>query len=560
MKRLLLIFLLIFTAGAVCAQLAEIGFNPLRLESAARPLGLGGAFTGLADDASAVLYNPGGQAWVKGVALTLKDLGNNTGVMAFPTGNNSSLGLAIVNTNLSAVPVAGGTAASSSNVVLLAYGTKLNFLPYFSDKEIFQKLGFGFSVKGLLGETLRRSGQPDRSAVGWDMDLGVLYKGADWWSAGATLQNILPAGALGGGQVVWDVGGTEGVPAALKLGGSARIIGDLKSPVFVEGRELLIAGELDLSRSGALLRIGGEWGVDKTYYLRAGVMQQEKPGSTVTSLNLGLGYRSGEWGADIVRSREPLRDEDQTYFSILYFPKEWIVQTKLEADRPVVMLEAALEKISLADNIESYDDRIEVFGAIKSGVEVYVNDARAVTAGDNTFKVMVPLQLGKNLIVVEARYQGEKKDWTYKILRKAKVEVAEEKEVKRELARAKTSAEVEVLKKKEEQVSQQKQKVEELVTLGVVEVAPGAEFRLDASLTRGDLATWLAKASGFRLPRIERDLYADVKMNDPLAPYIKIVVDAGLLAPFPDGTFRPEAPVTKEEGDKLFRLLRKAAK
>jgi hypothetical protein len=88
-------------------------------------------------------------------------------------------------------------------------------------------------------------------------------------------------------------------------------------------------------------------------------------------------------------------------------------------------------------------------------------------------------------------------------------------------------------------VAAQKQKVAELVTLGVVEVAPGTQFKLDASLTRGDLAAWLARASGAVLPRVSADLYSDVKRGDPLAPFIKVVVEAGLMSPFPDGTFRP---------------------
>ncbi|MDD5594612.1 MAG: S-layer homology domain-containing protein [Candidatus Margulisbacteria bacterium] len=537
MKRLLISLLIVqcLLFGAARAELAEIGINPLKLEIGARPLGMGAAFSGLADDVNSALYNPGGLAWVKGVSLTVKDVDNLTGVMAFPTGNNSSLGLAIVKAKNSTA----GAAVSNSNIVLLSYGTKLNFIPLFANQELFQRLGFGIGVKGLLSESLLRPGQSDRSATGWDLDLGVLWKGSDWWSAGIAAQNVLPAGSpLGGGQLAWDVGGTETVPATFKLGGSARPIGDLRSPVFMEGRELSLSGELDLSRSSALLRVGGEWGINKTFYFRTGILQQDRPGGSTTNLSFGLGWRSEEWGADIARSHEPLRDEDLIYFSVLYFPRDWIVQTKLDVDKPA-MLESALQKISLADNLETYDDRIEVLGQVKSGVEVYVNDARAVTGDDNNFKVTVPLQLGKNLVVVEARYQGEKKDWTYKVLRKARVEVVGGK--KEELAR-------------------QKQKVEELVTLGVVEVTPGAEFKLDASLTRGDLATWLAKASGFRLPKVERDLYADVKKDNPLAPFIKVVVEAGLLAPFPDGTFRPDTPVAKEEGDRLFKLLKKAAR
>jgi hypothetical protein len=541
------------------AQLAETGINPFKLEVGSRPLAMGAAFVGLGDDVDTVLYNPGGQAWVKGVSLTVKDLENMTGVMAFPTGNNSSLGLSIITAKVTDVPISTGTAASTSNIVLLSYGTKLNFIPILADKEIFKNLGFGVSLKGLLGETLRRTGQSDRSATGWDMDLGVLWRGTDWWSAGASLQNILPAGTLGGGRITWDFGGNEGIPASLKLGGSAKVIGDLKSPVFIEGRELNLAGELDISRSSTLVRLGGEWGINKTYYLRTGVIQQDKPGGAVTNLSLGAGFRSGEWGFDIARAHEPLRDEDLTYISCLYFPKEWIVQKKLDVDQPA-LLETALQKISLTDNLETYDDRIEVVGQVKAGVDVYVNDARAVTGPYNEFKVTVPLQIGKNLIVVEARYEGEKKDWRYKVLRKAKVVVAEEKTIKQQLAAAASSAEAEALKKKQSQIAAQKQRVEELVTLGVVEVTPGAEFKLDASLTRGDLATWLAKASGFRLPKVENDLYSDVKKDNPLAPFIKVVVEAGLLTPFPDGTFRPDLPVTKEEGNRLFQVLKKAAR
>jgi hypothetical protein len=561
MKRLLIIFLIILVSGCrAWALLSEVGIDPFRLEVGSRPLALGAAFVGLGDDLNTVLYNPAGQAWVKGVSLTVKDFDNLTGVMAFPTGNNSSLGLAIVNEKRTQIPVPGGVASSNSSVVLLSYGTKLNYLPFFANQEIFQKLGFGVSLKGLLGETLGRTGQSDRQATGWDMDLGVLWQATDWWRCGAALQNFLPAGSfLGGGKLSWDAGSPEGFPVSLKLGGSAKIIGGLKSPIFIEGRELVLTGELDLSRASSLLRLGGEWGINQTYYFRAGVMQQDKPGGSASNLTLGLGYRQGEWGADLVSSHDPLRDADQIYLSVLYLPKEWVVQKKLEVGRPQ-LLETALQKISLVDNLETYDDRIEVVGQVKTDVDVYVNNERAVTGPGNQFRVTVPLQVGKNLVVVEARYEGEKKDWTYKVLRKVKVAVAEEKTLQERLALAASSAEAEALKKREAQIAAQKQRVEELVTLGVVEVTPGAEFRLDASLTRGELATWLAKASGFRLPKVTEDLYSDVKKDNPLAPFIKVVVDTGLMAPYSDGTFHPELPVTKEEGNKLFQLLRKAAK
>ncbi|MFA4844738.1 MAG: S-layer homology domain-containing protein [Candidatus Margulisiibacteriota bacterium] len=546
-------------AGSAFGQLAELGLNPLRLEIGARPLGFGGAFTGLADDVNTALYNPGGLAWAKGISLTLKGFEDIVALQAYPTGFGSSLGLAVINQRLTDIPdPLGGVANSNSNIVLLAYGSKLNFIPaLYNRDEAFQRMGVGFSLKGLLGETLRRTTQRDRSASGWDMDLGWLWKYKDWWSVGATAQNILPAKMLGGGEIRWDVGGVEGIPSTLKFGTAARVIGDLGAPLVLEGRELTLGGELDLvNGSGALLRLGGEWGVNKTYYFRTGIMGQSKPGGSAYNLNFGCGYRTEAWGIDLVAAHEPLRDEGIFYFSALYFPKDWIVLKQLDLDRPGLLLEEAFEKFSLADNIVTYEDKIEIFGQVKPGVEVYINGLRAATAADNTFRVMVPLKLEKNLIIVEARYEGDKKTWTYKVLRQAKVNLAGEKELKQQLDRAKSEAEKEALKKKQQEMAQKKKKVEELVTLGVIEVTAEAEFRLDASITRGELATWLAKSTGLPLPKVDRDLFSDVKRDDPRAPYIKLVLDWDLLRGFPDGTFRPNAPVSKEEGDKLFRVLK----
>jgi hypothetical protein len=182
--------------------------------------------------------------------------------------------------------------------------------------------------------------------------------------------------------------------------------------------------------------------------------------------------------------------------------------------------------ISLEDNLVTYDDKIDVFGKVKPGVEVYINGLRAAVDQDNAFKTTVPLRLGKNLVIVEARYEGEKKTWKYKVLRKAKVEVAD---------------------------PEKREKVESLVTLGVIEISPGEEFVMEAGITRGELSSWLVKSADIKLPEVKEDLFPDVPKDHPLAPYIKVVADMKLLMPFPDGTFRPGAPVSKEEGTAIFK-------
>ena len=531
MRRLWpLLFVLVILAGPGRALLGEIGLNPFLNDSGARPLGMGAAFSGLADDVNSLLYNPGGLAWAKGISFTLRDFDNLTAIQAYPTGYGSSLGLGVVNSKISNIPIPSGVANSNSNVVLISYGTKLNFLPGIYRREQFQRVGVGLNIKALLGESLFRSGQSDRSASGWEMDLGILWKPDDWWSLGLTALNILPMKALGGGELKWDVGPEEGIAASERLAAAAKIIGDIDSPIFMEGRELTLGGELNFSSvNPALLRLGAEWSIEKTFFARTGIMQQAKPSGVTTNFNLGLGWRSESFGVDLVSYREPLRDEALTLFSFLYFPKDWVVIKSLDVDRPAVMLEEPFERFSLEDNLITYDNKIEVTGRVKPGVEAFINGLRADTSRDSTFKVVVPLKPEKNLIVVEARFEGEKKTWKYKVLRKAKVSVAGATTIK--------------------------DKVEVLVTLGVIEVSPEAEFKLEASITRGELASWLVKAAALPLQRVENDPASDIKKDSPLAAYVKAALDWNLLKPFPDGSFRPNAPVSKEEGEKLFRLF-----
>lgn len=544
--------------SVVYAQLGELGINPLKIEIGSRPLGMGGAFTGLADDMNAALYNPGGLAWAKGISLTIKDIENITAIQAYPTGFGSSLGLAVITNKISNIPITPTrTAYSSSNVVFLSYGTKLTFLPALYKRPFFQRLGVGLNIKGLMSQTLRRTNELDRSATGWDIDLGVLWKGEEWWSAGLSLQNILPAKVLGGGIIKWDIGGEEGIPAFGKIAASARLIGDIGSPIYMEGRELLLSGEFDVFRARpTLLRLGGEWNFEKRFYIRTGFMQQHKVVDIASDINFGMGFRFERWGLDLASYREPLKDERFFLVSFLYFPKEWIVVKRLEIEKPAVMIEKPIEMISLEDNIVTYDDKIDVFGKVKPGVEVYINDLRAFLEPDNSFRVVVPLHLKKNLIVVEARYEGEKKIWKYKVLRKTRVQVAEEKKVKEKLAAVVTPEVREKLERKAKEIEEKKEKVEALVTMGVIEITPEAEFVLEAGVTRGELSSWLVKAAEMKLPEVTEDLFVDVPKEHPLAPYIKVVTDLKLLQPFPDGTFRPEAFVSKEEGDAIFARFR----
>jgi len=516
------------------AQLGQIGIKPLVLDVGSRPLGMGGAFAGLADDMNAAFYNPGGLAWAKGVTLSMSNPENVAAIQSYPTGYGASFGLAIVTSKVTNIPVAGGIASSTGNVVAVSYGTKLTFIPALYEKPIFKRIGFGLSIKGMVDEQLRETGQLDRSATGWDLDLGVLWKGSDWWSVGVSAQNILPFGSLGGGKLNWLPGGEEeGIPAVARIGVAAKVIGDLDTPIFMEGRELRLVGELDVSQTYPMLfRVGAEYGIAESFYVRTGLMQQYTAQAVSSDINVGLGYQTKTWGIDLSSYYQPLNNQRYLSASLRFFPEDWIVVRQLDFAKPKVMIERPIEVISLEDNIVTYDQTIEITGIVKPGVSIYINGFKVSLAADNSFKATIPLSLGKNLILVEARYEGEKKQWKYKVLRKAKVKIIDEKKVK--------------------DLGEKKEKVEELITMGVIEITPDEDFEMEAGITRGELASWLVTAAGLELPEVTEDVFKDVRQDHPLAPYIKVVTERGLLYPYPDNTFRPGAIVSKAEGDAVF--------
>ena len=101
-------------------------------------------------------------------------------------------------------------------------------------------------------------------------------------------------------------------------------------------------------------------------------------------------------------------------------------------------------------------------------------------------------------------------------------------------------------------VRQEKQKVEALVALGVVDVSPQAEFTLGAAVSRGELATWLVKAANLSLQRVTEAVFTDVPANHPLAPFIKAAVSNNFMQA-QKGYFYPDNPVSKAEAEEIFR-------
>ncbi len=99
--------------------------------------------------------------------------------------------------------------------------------------------------------------------------------------------------------------------------------------------------------------------------------------------------------------------------------------------------------------------------------------------------------------------------------------------------------------------------VTELAQLGVVDPTSGT-FDPGAPIKRRDFIRWLVRANNAlwsdtptKLVKLadktEASYFSDVSTSDPDFPYVQGMQDAGYAVGFPDKTFRPDQPLTREQ-------------
>jgi hypothetical protein len=87
--------------------------------------------------------------------------------------------------------------------------------------------------------------------------------------------------------------------------------------------------------------------------------------------------------------------------------------------------------------------------------------------------------------------------------------------------------------------------IEELARRGLVAGYRG-RFAPGRAVTRAEFAKLVALARGLP-PVYGPSHFSDVKQGDWFHPVVSSAARAGLLAGFPDGTFRPHQPITREQ-------------
>lgn len=277
--------------GSVCLlalpALAEPYSNVaavLELGMGARPLAMGGAFVGLAEDTNALFFNPAGLAGVQGLSV-LSSLEVRPGMATF--GHLSAalphLALGLHYFDFGSVPQVDeygnvvGSFAYSNYIFLTGAGIRGSNLPLLSRIPLLRDLGLGIKLKFVRVATLDPG-----SGGGLAFDLSLLYGGANTglrlgvvtgFGFGFTLENVV------GVPVKYGSGHQEDWPRAVVIGSSATFTNSLALVVdFAPGRGV---------------RFGTEWRPVPAIAVRAGLRNEG-----VLMWSLGLGVRYGMFSLD----------------------------------------------------------------------------------------------------------------------------------------------------------------------------------------------------------------------------------------------------------------------
>ena len=98
-----------------------------------------------------------------------------------------------------------------------------------------------------------------------------------------------------------------------------------------------------------------------------------------------------------------------------------------------------------------------------------------------------------------------------------------------------------------------------LASMGVISADSSGSYNLNKTVTRAEFAKMIVMASSYK-DLVASSSYSspfkDVSAKNWAAPYIRIAASKGLLSGYSDGTFRPNNPITLEQGvNSVLKLL-----
>lgn len=282
----------------------------------ARPLGMGRAFTAVADDANAVFLNPaglGGQKDWEVSSMSTKLMGVVDYKMAgvvYPT-KYGTIGVGYTSVNTAGGYLTSDKASISSvNVQAISYGSDSLVLSYGQDFGDLLKLANSSLGKISIGASLKavsnRFEGADGSGSGTGLSAGILLKPNPYLTYGLNFNNAT-------GSITWKSGTKEEMPLTTSVGGAFN---------FGKGVATL---DMEIAKADNYLHGGVEYQpFNNMVTLRAGLDQAPSSQSEkVLNLAGGVGIKMSGIGFDYAyRQDSTLADNATHYFSISFQPEQ----------------------------------------------------------------------------------------------------------------------------------------------------------------------------------------------------------------------------------------------
>jgi hypothetical protein len=294
--------------------------DPTDIGVGARPLGMGKAFIGIADDGSAIFTNPAGLSQNK--ALTVISMAGSlmTEVpytvigVSYPALNGNIaigyVGLSVSGINetvlVNGTPeITGAQGNYTNSAINLSYAKELKNV----NNGIIKSPDVGVTLK-IINQGLSGGSFGGGGGTGFDLDLGARSKLTEDLTAGLLIKNIIPGNNFK----------SDEIPMSI-VGGIAKKFNKLN---------LLTAMDAEFSR-GILFHAGCEWNPIRVLKLRFGLDQKPDAGSTITNLAAGLGITFGGFTFDYAyHTYAGISDLSTHYFSIGYIGVEKVVAKPAE--------------------------------------------------------------------------------------------------------------------------------------------------------------------------------------------------------------------------------------
>ncbi|MBI5701452.1 type IX secretion system membrane protein PorP/SprF [Candidatus Saganbacteria bacterium] len=315
-NKLLISICLLAIFPKIC--LAGLSTDILNSSVGARPLAMGNSFTAIFGDSNSIAFNPAGISQTKTFeATTMQTKALNTVDYKLYGGTIAAMNGFFGLNYISALSPAGfGTTdkASMASASPISYSSSMFILTAAQNMNKIMKvspamgnLSIGLNVKymrNFLG------GVVDGNGSGIDCDFGLILAGPKDFNFGLSFQNFLR------GNISWGSSNADKLPAALRLGGSYKLIGS----------SILIAADSESSLSEQkplLLHFGTEWKVAQNLSFRAGVSQKAIGQSNIANnYTFGLGLKASGFSFDYAYMADAFQSElTSQYISISFSPE-----------------------------------------------------------------------------------------------------------------------------------------------------------------------------------------------------------------------------------------------